>query len=485
MEGTTQRRRLRMMAPWLIAALAVAGAGVLLMVDHCPRRAPSLEIPRQDGGGAAGGAELARQVAQLQHAPDNRELYEKIVKLAGPGRHRPGDSRGGPGSLRAGTSCSRRRKRSTTWARPWTSTRRPCGLPRGGRRRTSLGLALEMAQRQTRRSPPCDLYLAAEPEGRKAGAIQDEIRKIEVKRNKSFSMPLGIATRCQFKVPDLVANYWLYLDGRLSQHPATRGSHPHVQHDRAGAGAGIQFWDKEGWPPWSIAAEKSATCGKGTDIYAAQTFDVEPGAHALEFLLLNKTGFPFAIAAAKLELKYGDAKGFWFNMPADYAGQAGPLAVMPFWSVPDYRLAAGIQRSAGDCQEEDQGVHRQPGGAGAERGEPRREGCRRRSIRPFGSSCPRSRAAVASWTPGCWRPWCSTLPTSIASTKMSRRGRPTTVRPTSRIRWPGCCRWSAPHNRRIESLKEIADGLTQVSPFRTAHTAAWVRSVTPIFSRIC
>ena len=193
-----------------------------------------------------------------------------------------------------------------------------------------LGLALETAQRHHEALAALRLYLAAGSGGHDVRAIEEEIRKIEAKVNKAFSMPLGILTRCQFKVPALVPDYWLYLDGRLVSAPPHPGVSDKYNMVRLGPTQGCEFRDKEGVAAVVKVSGEIIFSRKGADVFTAQTFDVEPGTHKLEFLILNKEGFPFAISSAELELKTGDSKGFWFNMPADYACDFSPVAVIPF-----------------------------------------------------------------------------------------------------------------------------------------------------------
>jgi hypothetical protein len=342
MEPTAKRKRLSTAVPWLIAVVAVAGAGVLLLVqnyrpagggrDTQPQQSGGRDTqPQQSGGSPLDGA-LAGYVAELQRAPDNQELREKIIKLAARASPVPEipvqarDHHFQAGKLfEAAETINDVGKavdeyQAALLIAPW--------WPEANR---DLGLALMTAQRHDEAIAALRLYLAAGPEGPEAGAAREEIQKITAKRNSRFSMPLGIRTRCQIKFPALVADYWLYIDGRLVSAPP----HPDIRHEYTQIALaptqGYEFSDKEGMAAVVNPGGQIVYVRKGAEIYTAQTFDVEPGTHTLGFLLLNKTGFPLAVASADLELKTGDSKGYWFNMPADYVANEMPAAVVPFF----------------------------------------------------------------------------------------------------------------------------------------------------------
>ncbi len=223
-----------------------------------------------------------------------------------------------------------------------------------------------------------------------------------------------------------------------------------------GPDQGFEFRDKEGVAAVVKRDGQVFYVRKGADVYtAAQTFNVEPGSHKLEYLLLNKMGFPFAVASTDIEFKTGDSKGFWFNMPADYVGQTVPQAVAPFVNMP-----------GGDWQQEFS----------------QRQATVKRKIQGFADDpvaqalnqailsarlTPPDRPAVCVNLPaenGGKREldsrlvgrWCGTLRTSTASTRAAPLRHPTAVRPTTRTRWPNSCRWSAPTTSGSNRWKKIA-----------------------------
>jgi hypothetical protein len=352
MEPTRQRKRLWIVVPWLIATLAVAGVGILLLVENHPpgRRSNGTErqdngggpldaalngTQRQDNGGGSPDAALTQCVAELQKSPGDQALREKIVKLAAqanPAPEIPQEARERYAQARKLFEAAETindvgkavdQYQAALLVAPW--------WPQANK---DLGLALETAQRHDEALAALGLYLlAAGPGGHDAGAIEDEIHKIEAKRNKAFSMPLGIATRCQFNVPNLVPDYWLYLDGRLVSAPPHSGISAKYNLVELGPTQGYEFWDKEGVAARVKVNGEIYSVRQGADVRSAEIFDVEPGAHHLEFLLLNKEGFPFAINSADLELKTGDSRGFWFNMPANYVCGLRPAAIAPFFAA--------------------------------------------------------------------------------------------------------------------------------------------------------
>ncbi len=198
------------------------------------------ELPPKDSGRGQPDGSLARYVAQLQQAPDDQELREKIVKLAAranPVPEIPEQAKAhyakARGLFETAETINDVGKaidayQAALLVAPW--------WPEANR---SLGLALETAQRHDEAIAALRLYLAAEPAGRDAAATEEEIHKIEAKRNKSYSMPLRIPTRCQFKVPALVGDYWLYIDGRLVKRPAASRCSPRVHHVGIGSRSGI------------------------------------------------------------------------------------------------------------------------------------------------------------------------------------------------------------------------------------------------------
>jgi hypothetical protein len=350
MEPTLKRKRLWIAVPWSIAVIAVAGAGILLWMQYHPPGGRSEEIskqtavtlqqdeetPKQDEGGSPANAALGQCMAELQASPDDQALREKIVKLAArasPAAEIPAAARDHYARARKLFAAAETindvgkaidQYQAALRIAPW--------WPEANK---DLGLALETAQRHEEALTALGLYLAAEPSGRDARAVEDEIHKIETKRNKAFSMPLGIVTRCQFKVPALVPDYWLYLDGRLVSappHPDTGRKYNRVA---LAPSQGYEFWDGEGVAAIVKPNGEFAHVRKGAEIYSAQIVEVEPGTRHLGFLLLNKEGFPFAINAADLELKTGDSKGFWFQMPANYVGDRGPAVMAPVFAAQD------------------------------------------------------------------------------------------------------------------------------------------------------
>jgi tetratricopeptide (TPR) repeat protein len=366
MKTTTEPRRLRTAILWSIAALAVAGTAIVLIVQHfrpvngiatplALGNIPVKNTPAKEGnenrteaGGGSQDESLASLVAQLQQAPDDQELREKIVKLAaqaGSAPEIPEEARDHHARARklfeAAETINDVGKavdeyQAALLAAPW--------WPEANQ---DLGLALAAAQRPDEAIAALRLFLASQPGGSEAAAMEEEIHKIEAARNKRFSMPLEIATRCQFKLPALVRDYWLFIDGRLVSAPPHAGIDHEFTLIQLGPEQGCQFWDKEGMAAVVRRDGKIIHVRKGADIYTSQTFDVQPGDHTLSFLLLSQEGFPFAIASAQLELKMGQSRGFWFNMPANYVGSAAPRAIMPFVIFPDADWQAAFsQRQA-------------------------------------------------------------------------------------------------------------------------------------------
>ena len=336
----------------------MAGAGIVLLAQRDPSVSRGNEIPPKESGGGQPDGSLAQYIAQLQQTPDNQELREKIVQLAArakPVPEIPEQARGHYAQARTSFEAAETINdvgkaidayQAALLVAPW--------WPDANK---DLGLALEMAQRHDEAIAALRLYLAAEPGGRDAAAAEDEIRKIEAKRNKTFSMSLGIPTRCQFKVPALVSDYWLYIDGRLVSSPPHKDIRREYALVELGPDQGYEFRDKEGVAAVVNRGGKLIYERKDADVYTAETFDVEPGSHKLDYLLLNKEGFPFATASTDLEFKTGDSRGFWFNMPADYVGQSVPQAVAPFFGVPigDWqeefgRRQAIVKRRSGLCR---------------------------------------------------------------------------------------------------------------------------------------
>ena len=191
MEPTLKRKRLWIAVPWSIAVIAVAGAGILLWMQYHPPGGRSEEIskqtavtlqqdeetPKQDEGGSPANAALGQCMAELQASPDDQALREKIVKLAArasPAAEIPAAARDHYARARKLFAAAETindvgkaidQYQAALRIAPW--------WPEANK---DLGLALETAQRHEEALTALGLYLAAEPSGRDARAVEDEIK---------------------------------------------------------------------------------------------------------------------------------------------------------------------------------------------------------------------------------------------------------------------------------------------------------------------
>jgi len=165
------------------------------------------------------------------------------------------------------------------------------------------------------------LCLAAGPPAAEARAIQDDIRRIEAALRRSAEPEAEAAVACEVLVPALVADYWLYIDGRLVSSPPHEGHGIALTTVELGSGQGCEFWDAKG-----LAIKVN---GKGqlisvrSDIrdraYSKQVLHLEPGTHRFDLLLLNAADFPLSVGSQEVELQAEESAEVKLGMPPGHA----------------------------------------------------------------------------------------------------------------------------------------------------------------------
>jgi len=169
--------------------------------------------------------------------------------------------------------------------------------------------------------------MAAVPD--RDGAIAREIAGIEEKRDRARSAPPEPVTTCRIEVPALVPDYWLYIDGRMAAAPPHAGKHHEFRPIDLPMDGGCQFWDGDGLAVIVDGKGRVEHIREGLEgeVYAARTVDLQPGTHAIGFLVLNGSGFPFAIASRDVELEPGESAEVRLPMPPGFTSGPGVAPV--------------------------------------------------------------------------------------------------------------------------------------------------------------
>ncbi|HOX07252.1 MAG TPA: hypothetical protein PK280_12685 [Planctomycetota bacterium] len=300
--GRSRRALVLGLSLGLIAALAAAVGTWLLVRDRL--------------GGGAGGS-LDECLAALEANPDDAELRERIAKLgARSGRPVPEEARRhlaaareifeSAGDITAVGAAIEKYQAAVALAPWWSEANR------------DLGLALEAAQRFEEARAALRLALAAGPPAADARAIEEDVRRVEaaLTRAEAEAPPPDVA--CELVVPNVSADYWTYLDGRLLSPP------PHEK--RTSAFTAIAMLD--GWEAWDERglAVKGDSRGRLTfvrgdlqeKLYDTEVVFLEPGTHRIELLLLNTDGFPLACSSRDVEISAGKPEIVRLDLPAGF-----------------------------------------------------------------------------------------------------------------------------------------------------------------------
>ena len=215
-----------------------------------------------------------------------------------------------------------------------------------------LGLALETAQRHEEALAALRLFLASGPAEGDGRAVREDIGRIEavLRRAAAPDPAQASAVACELAVPTLIADYWVYVDGRIVDAPPHEGVGGFTMIEMH-KGAGAVCMDDKG------VAVRIDAGGRLTNVrddvrdrvYAKRVVRLAPGVHRFEMLLLNTGGFPLQISSREIELTAAGPAEVRLDLPAGYScwPAASAIAALPRedWQAQLERVQANLKGS--------------------------------------------------------------------------------------------------------------------------------------------
>lgn len=315
---------------WVVTAAGV-GVGLFFAMRAWQGSAPGGrgEVP---GGKPATEAEFRKCLAEFQAAPDDAARLERLVRVAA--RTVPAPAVGGEAERRyanarrlfesaetvADIDAAIGEYRAALGAAPWWPEPR-----------RDLGLALVAAQRREEALVALKLFLVARPEGPEARAVREALGELaEGETGAEADEPTAT---CRIGVPMYDPEYWLFIDGWMASappHDELASDYSWVSED-----GGWTFSDREGRlvKVNILGFQDYARSGAKEKAFFFQDFDLAPGRHKVELLMLNNGGFPFVISTAQVDLKTEKAQELRLWVPANISRMPRAMA-SPIWAFP-------------------------------------------------------------------------------------------------------------------------------------------------------